>query len=210
MPARRCTPAPELTKPRQPAAAVPETVAFSAAGACPHIRSVHRRRESIVGMVFGCRLRSACGGLTSVKAQGYSGAAACSLEAPHQSRAQATRAQPAAVCSDRCGSGQRRKMFARPIRKVHAGQFQCPRYVASRSTPPRWPRRPASKGRNACDDRRDGRPDNEHRNRNRDGRGDQRHRVQFTFMILLLTTVRWPYPADNPTAAITSAGNSRS
>jgi SpoIIAA-like len=52
---------------------------------------------------------------------------------------------------------------------------------AKRVAPPRWPRRPVLKGLNVCDDRRDGRPDNQNPNRNRDGRGDQRHRVQFHF-----------------------------
>jgi hypothetical protein len=77
---------------------------------------------------------------------------------------------------------------------------------AKRVAPPRWPRRPVLKGLNVCDDRRDGRPDNQNPNRNRDGRGDQRHRVQFHFHDSPPQYGSWPYSGQyNPTAAITSA-----
>ena len=134
---------------------------------------------------------------------------AWSLDAPHQSRAQATRAQASGSSAHRCGSGQRRKNVRAADRRftlVNSSRSQCSRYAASRSTPPRWPRRPVLKGLNVCDDRRDGRPDNQNPNRNRDGRGDQRHRVQFHFHDSPPQYGSWPYSGQyNPTAAITSA-----
>ena len=70
------------------------------------------------------------------------------------------------------------------------GLLRGPQTGAKRVTPPRWPGRPVLKGLNVCDDRRDGRPDNQNPNRNRDGRGDQRHRVQFRFHDYLLRSTR--------------------
>jgi hypothetical protein len=45
-----------------------------------------------------------------------------------------------------------------------------------------------------CDDRRDGRPDNQNPNHNREGCGDHRHRVQFHFHGSPLSTVRGRIP----------------